>query len=245
MANSPTIHPPRQAISFAWYQEYRFLCLLVALVATLLLAPLMEEPKLVGHLLMAGCFTLIFFTGVLANRERPSIFYAAIALATIGILLAWSRLLSGNTQLTLLRLIMDVIFFAFTAIMILIAVLKDHMARRGSIVGAICVYLLMGLTWACCYNVIEILDRQSFRYSEPQLGPTDKGEKSDEIKTSWPRMIYYSFVTMSTLGFGDIAPRTPLAQTLTWMQAVTGQLYLVVLIARLVSVLPYSHDVRE
>jgi hypothetical protein len=53
-------------------------------------------------------------------------------------------------------------------------------------------------------------------------------------------MVYYSFVTMTTLGYGDITPRTPMAQTVTWMQAVAGQLFVAVLIARLVTELPRS-----
>jgi hypothetical protein len=62
--------------------------------------------------------------------------------------------------------------------------------------------------------------------------------------TEKSQMIYFSFVTMSTLGYGDITPRTPLAQTVTWMQAVTGQFYLVILIARLVNELPRQHKHR-
>jgi hypothetical protein len=62
--------------------------------------------------------------------------------------------------------------------------------------------------------------------------------------TSYSQMVYFSFVTMTSLGYGDITPRTPAAQTLTWLQAVVGQLYLTVLIARLVSALPQK-NVRD
>jgi hypothetical protein len=51
-------------------------------------------------------------------------------------------------------------------------------------------------------------------------------------------MVYFSFVTMSTLGYGDVSPRTPLGETATWIQSVVGQLYIAILIARLVSELP-------
>jgi voltage-gated potassium channel len=218
--------------------RFTFLWLLIALVATMLLAPLMEK-KNVGDLLMHGCFTLVFLTGLMANRQRPWIFRTAIVLALVGVPLGWTSLLSGNLQLLLFRLFVDMVFFAFTAIMILIAILKDHMANKSSILGATCVYLLLGLSWTCAYSALEIsaLDNvadEPFRFTERQTIKTAQGQQL----TAWPQLVYYSFVTMSTLGFGDITPRTPLAQTLTWMQAVFGQLYLVILIARLVSLLP-------
>jgi hypothetical protein len=121
--------------------------------------------------------------------------------------------------------------------MILTSVFKDHMASQRSILGAISVYLLMGLNWAVAYSALELCENEPFRFVERQVTPAANGEA---VYTDWPQLVYYSFVTMSTLGFGDITPRTPMAQTLTWMQAVFGQLYLVVLIARLVSLLPQT-----
>jgi len=208
--------------------------LLLAMVVTLLLAPLMQD-RLVGNLLMHGCFTLVFLTGLLANRQRPWIFRTALVLAVIGIPLGWTRLLSGNNQLLLIRYVVDIFYFAFIAIMILTAVFKYHLASQRSILGAISVYLLMGLSWALAYSALGIIEPEPFRFKERQTTPAENG---DALYTDWSQLVYYSFVTMSTLGFGDITPRTPMAQTLTWMQAVFGQLYLVVLIARLVSLLP-------
>ncbi len=217
-----------------WFRGDRFLLLLVSLVVTLLLAPLMEE-SILGKLLMHACFTFVFVTGVVANRQRKGIFVTALVLACVAIPLGWLRVLDESPRLLLLRLIADIIFFSFTALMILVTVVKDHLASKQSILGAICVYLLMGLTGALVYSALEIVEEESFRFVERQLAadPDANGER-----TAWPQMVYYSFVTMSTLGFGDITPRTPLAQTVTWMQAVAGQLYLVVLIARMVSELP-------
>jgi voltage-gated potassium channel len=133
-------------------------------------------------------------------------------------------------------------FIAITATMILNAILKDHMASKRSILGAISVYLLLGLSWTCAYSALEIfalgnIAEEPFRFTERQTIETPQGQPL----TAWPQLVYYSFVTMSTLGFGDITPRTPLAQTMTWMQAVFGQLYLVILIARLVSLLPQNN----
>jgi hypothetical protein len=122
-----------------------------------------------------------------------------------------------------------------SAAMILITVFEQHMATHRAVLGAISSYLLLGLAWAMMYCVFEASDAAAFAIEnrttwQPYVG-------SPEL-TSLRHFVYYSFVTMSTLGFGDIVPRSSAAQTLSWMQAVTGQFYLAVLVARLVSAIP-------
>ena len=109
------------------------------------------------------------------------------------------------------------------------------MASVRAIFGAICVYLLIGLCWALMYSALEHVQDDSFQIAHRTMTVSLKDGR--EV-TSYSQMVYFSFVTMTSLGYGDMTPRTPAAQTLTWMQAVLGQLYLTVLIARLVSVLP-------
>lgn len=117
------------------------------------------------------------------------------------------------------------------AVMILVSVFKDEQRQSQAIFGGICSYLLIGLAWAMLYSGIELSDPDAFRY------PADAILNEKNV-SFFPQLIYLSFVTMSTLGFGDIAPRTPLAQIATWLQAVVGQFYFAVLIAYLVSALP-------
>ena len=100
--------------------------------------------------------------------------------------------------------------------------------------GAICVYLLIGLTWATVYSAIERIEPQSFDFNNHRTTTTSSGQ----TYTAFSQQVYFSFVTMSTLGYGDVTPRTPLGETATWIQSVVGQLYIAILIARLVSELP-------
>ena len=81
--------------------------------------------------------------------------------------------------------------------------------------------------------VIQIL--VAFQFDNPLTAPLGV---TNAMRTSFSQVIYFSFVTMSTLGYGDIVPCVPLALTLTWTQSVIGQFYLAVLVARLVGVLP-------
>lgn len=97
--------------------------------------------------------------------------------------------------------------------------------------GAIAVYLLLGLLWGLVYGVVAATDPGALKGIEP-FTLSESGAQQDYI--------YFSFVTLTTLGYGDILPVSSVAKTLAWIEAVVGQLFLAVTIARLVS-LEISH----
>lgn len=103
-----------------------------------------------------------------------------------------------------------------------IALGTDLSANR--LVGAVCVYLLLGVIWAVAYSVLNMISPGSFQGFMPIEG---RGWNSE-----W---LYFSFVTMTTLGYGDISPVSATARALAYMQAVFGQLYVAILVAGLVS----------
>jgi len=119
---------------------------------------------------------------------------------------------------------------------VIFVVYKSSVFGKGRITtdrtaGAIAVYLLLGLLWALVYGVISAADPGAFKGLEP-FKLAESGAQQDYI--------YFSFVTLTTLGYGDMSPVSSLAQTLAWFEAVIGQLFLAVTIARLVS-LEISH----
>jgi Ion channel len=111
------------------------------------------------------------------------------------------------------------------------SVMRPHRPAGDRIVGAICVYLLIGLAWASVYETLDGVLPGSFRF------PPD---------TAWAapsplRYRYFSFVTLATLGYGDITPITVLAGTLAALEAVSGQLYIGITVARLVALSLAEH----
>lgn len=105
------------------------------------------------------------------------------------------------------------------------SVMRPHRPVGDRIVGAICVYILIGLGCASVYETLDGVIPGSFRF------PAD---------TAWStpgtiRYRYFSFVTLATLGYGDVTPVTALAGTLASMQAIGGQLYIGITVARLVA----------
>jgi voltage-gated potassium channel Kch len=95
------------------------------------------------------------------------------------------------------------------------------------------VYLLFALIWAMAYGITETLDPEAFSVPLAGEGP---GWMSGETGKNDGHLTYFSFVTLTTLGYGDITPASDLARLLAMMEAMLGQLFLVIIVARLVGI---------
>jgi hypothetical protein len=114
------------------------------------------------------------------------------------------------------------VFFAFAIFEIIRDLATRSDVSNDTIRGAICAYLLLGLAWAAAYNLVVY-----FQPGAIDFGPANTVESKQNLT-------YYSFVVLTTLGFGDISPVSGLAKSLTWIEAVTGQIFIATIIARLV-----------
>jgi len=143
-----------------------------------------------------------------------------IAILVFSVFGAWLDS-SGFDQLYLLLLLS---FFISTALRTAKQVLFTGDIDNNKILGAICLYLLMGLIWGIFYTLIQLTFSDSF----------NNINSSNEWFSLFPDFIYFSFVTLTTLGFGDISPNLPLARFLVYLEAIVGQFYLAILVASLV-----------
>jgi hypothetical protein len=116
-------------------------------------------------------------------------------------------------------------------------VLAPGEVTADKIYASLCVYLLLGLLWACGYLALELL-----RPGSLQVDGVDLATSVGDAEGMLSHCFYYSFVTLTTLGYGDVKPTTPPAQSLAYVEALTGQLYLAVLVARLVALHIASSD---
>jgi len=124
----------------------------------------------------------------------------------------------------------EIVFLGFVAVMILRAIFTRGSISLDSIFGAICAYLLLGMAWGSLYSAIEVLQPGSFQAA---------GKMADALGSTearGPVLVYYSFITMTTVGYGDITPVSPPARTLAWLEAMMGQFYIAVLVAFLVGI---------
>jgi voltage-gated potassium channel len=133
-----------------------------------------------------------------------------------------------GVRLRHLPLLASAIVAIFAVIVIRIAyrsVMRPHRSVGDRIVGAICVYLLIGLGWASLYETLDGVIPGSLRFPAGTAWAT----------ASPIRYRYFSFVTLATLGYGDATPVTALAGTLAALEAIAGQLYIGITVARLVA----------
>lgn len=128
---------------------------------------------------------------------------------------------AGFDQLYLLLILS---FFISTALRTAKQVLFTGDIDGNKILGAICLYLLMGLIWAVIYTLVELTLADSFTNTNA----------TSQWYTLFPDFIYFSFVTITTLGFGDVSPTLPLSRFLVYLEAIVGQFYLAILVASLV-----------
>ncbi len=119
------------------------------------------------------------------------------------------------------------VFYAYMTVVIFLEVLGTDQVRRDTIYGAVCVYLLIGLTFGSLYDLIETLYPGSFRANVIADPAQHLG---------WRKLIFYSFMTLTTVGYGDITPVTSPAQSLAIAEGTLGVLYVAVLIARIVGI---------
>lgn len=221
--------PGPPGASVAIRHRWRFA---VVLAASLLLA--VAQPLTAGLFDEQGSFDVFFSLLIVAvlllvfdARGHRRI---ALSLGLAAFLGVWAgRVLGGPTGRMFLigANLVAAAFFAFALYGILRAILVKE-ASGDAIFGAVCGYLLLGIIWSLLYYAVDMASPGSFRM------PLPSGAAVAAARPDRGALSYFSFITLATVGYGDVTPATPLARALAWMEAVTGQFYLAVLVAGLV-----------
>ncbi len=210
-------------MSISNYFKDRFLILLISILCLLVLAPIFKG--FVGiRILMDIFFTSILISAVYAVSKKKYILLIAALLALPMLVSIWSDNFVKVPSLVLVGDCFGILFMAFMVIVILSFIFREQEVTSNVIYGAIVVYLLIAIMWAFVYSVLESIHPGSFAIGNSQ------------IEVGRPLFIYYSFVTITTLGYGDITPITATANSFSFLEAVIGQIYLVILVARLVGI---------
>ena len=201
--------------------RHPFIFLLVMLFLLLAVTPFLEGFARLRFLFNAF-LSAVLVSAVYALSQKIRNLAIAALLAIPMLISIWAQYFVKSEAIFLIGRICGACFIAFTIFHILQNIFHEQDVTKDTIAGAAAVYLLFGLMWSFLYGVLEHIEPGSFAISEAQT----LGERNI--------FIYYSFVTITTLGYGDIMPVTYIASSLAVMEAVVGQLYLVVLVAWLV-----------
>lgn len=208
-------------------KDYNFVFLTVALLALLFLVAIAEElGQATGAFLVPAVFVLVLTASMWSVRHDESVFRSGLVAVGIYVTTVVAGYWLESTQLRLLQLLLLFLFFGFMASLAARQVLFMEGPVDGNrILGAIAVYLLIGLIWALAYSAVNELEPGAFNGTEP-----------GEWRQNFAELVYFSFVSLTTLGYGDISPNTPFTRFLVYLEAIFGQLYLAIMIAGLVGI---------
>jgi hypothetical protein len=213
-----------------WFLRHRHSLLLLALLAVYLLHPLLDHLTL-GTWLYDLLFTLVFLAAFLLlfrhGRYRP----LAVLLGIPTLVANWTGYaLPGGPPAPVALVFhgLAALFLGFTVAALLLEIHEAKAVSTDSLSGAFSGYLLTGVVFGHLYCIVEAATPGSFRV------PADLAAMMGEVGRRRYVLTYFSVITLTTVGYGDITPATQPARALACLEAVVGQLYIAVVIAELI-----------
>jgi hypothetical protein len=207
------------------FHRFSTVGLLIALALLFIGVPFVEDLE-GGPLVLSILFSLVLITGVLSVADRKHVLIVAIVLAIPAVGGRWLNHFRPDLAPPRVFLITGLLLITFVVANLLRFILRAPSVNTEVLCASISAYLMLGLTWAMAYWLVDRLTPGgAFSFN------TNAGPRS----ISGFNGFYFSFITLSTVGYGDITPVSKLARWLAAMEAMTGLLYVAVLIARLVS----------
>ncbi len=216
------------------WPKFGFLGLLICLVSLLVVVPFLQEFSPAKPVVRIFSTAVLLFSVYSFLKKKHALIIVSL-LAAPAFIFNWVSF-SYQTSITLLiKDAFNAIFFAYISVSILLEIFRKKAITVDLIYGSICVYLLIGVAWAYVYSALESIFPGSFHFAQ-------QTSSLDTSPVPLSLFIYYSFVTLATLGYGDITPVTPPAQSMAVLEAITGQFYLVILVARLVGIYIFNNS---
>jgi len=200
----------------------RYGFLLLSMFLMIGLKPFFES--LVNMDLLADIFfSCVLMSGVYALSNNPIAFkVSCLLMLTITGLKIAHHLVVDVTGLYSLELVLSMLFITHILIIIFRHLLVEQDITGDMVMGSACVFVLIGFVWAYIYYLLEIFQPNSFKSAE-------------QLEHNLGEFVYYSYVTLTTLGYGDVLAVSKQARGLTILEAIIGQLYLAIMVSRLVS----------
>jgi hypothetical protein len=207
---------------FAALARRRYSALLASVFLFLLTYPFAEGQRF-ARVLFEAFLAILLVTAILSVGDTRARLRVGLVLGLPALVARWVA--AGHARHSASdagAYVMLAIFFSYVTYRILRHVLAQREIDFEAVAGSLCAYLFIGFSWACLYALLERVQPGALSFTAGELSPL------------LPSCIYYSFVTLTTLGYGDVTPGTTPGQYLSFLEAITGQFFLAVLVARLV-----------
>ena len=203
--------------------------LLLALIGTILVYPY-AHGNAIGRVILAAFYSLVLVGGAFAVGQNRRMLIAELGLAVLAIALLWGSILTANEVLDRLAVVIFIFFLLLTIGEVLRYILKRGPVTADKLHGALASYIMIIFLFAFIYSVVESFTPGSFNF--PQADATDPHAVF--------RLLYFSFTTLTTVGYGDIVPVTDQARSFVIIEEFTGVFFVAILIARLAGLYPQA-----
>lgn len=202
----------------------RFLVLLISLIIYFASFPIIDNLPIAKNLLNFF-YLLIIFSAVFSISDTKKPLFISSILLLFTFTLRWCHYYYQIDAFYLFELSGTCLFWLFIATHILQFIINQQHISAELVYAAIAVYFIIGLIWTSTYQIIELYSPHSFSIAH---------EIASNKQELFFQMWYFSMVTLTTLGYGDITPISMTARSFVILEAMTGQFYLAILIASLI-----------
>ncbi|WP_220719802.1 potassium channel family protein [Agarivorans litoreus] len=207
-----------------WSDKNNFYFLTIALVGYIFLAACLDQFRQGDGLrFLQVAMVLVLGAGIWQAKGKRLWYLTGIGFLFTTTILAFFSYWFEAEGLVSLYLCIVLCYLVLTSWTALKQVLFTGGIDSNKIVGAVCIFLLIGLSWAHLYTILNFWLTDAFN-----------GVPKEHWSTQMTDFIYFSFVTLTTLGYGEITPNTPITRFFTYSEAVLGQFYMAILVASLV-----------
>jgi voltage-gated potassium channel Kch len=202
--------------------DRRSLFLMLSLLLLILLTPFLEDHR-IGEIFLLVSLYLALITAILELHGKETLRWLAISVAIPVVLVELATLFRPSHSLLIVAYALLMAFFGFVSVGLFTYLGKPGAITSGRVYASVSLYLLLGMFWFALFNLTEAINPGSFALG----GVTTRIPRSS--------FLYFSLVTLTTVGYGDIVPVTAVARVFAALEGVAGVLYIAITVARLVA----------
>jgi Ion channel len=168
---------------------------------------------------------LLMISGALVMNQNKIVTIVTISVVISGAIILWASRFYPSPGLRILSSVFSIIILLLYVRIVLLVMFRQGPVSWSRIQGGVCAYLLIGMAWASAFELVEELHPGAFHFVSDPIN-------MDQLTS---KLIYFSFATLTTVGFGDVLAVYPFARSLAIAEAIVGQLFPAILIGALVA----------
>lgn len=218
---------PRKGLHLPRLVGSKYVGLVVALVTLMVIHPYFAARSTFNQSALGIIMSLLLFSAIYATAVNRNHLLVGAILAVPVLVLNWVHLAVPDHEYVVAHAIAFLIFMGYATYVVLQEVFHPSEVTGDTLLGAVCAYLMIGFTFAMAYTALEMAAPGSI------VGALEEDAVTRDA-LQLPHFVFFSFTTLTTLGYGDIRPVSDLARSLSMLEAVSGVLYTTILVARLV-----------